>query len=105
MRPIFKAAFVAAFLVSLAGCKEGVVDARVAAVQKATSALCKFVPTAATIGTILAGGNPVVATAAGAAGAICAAVASAPTKQNFMGFGKDCKGFVGDVCVEGEFVK
>lgn len=89
-------------LVSLTGCKEGAVANNIAAVQNATKTLCKFVPTAATVGSIIAGGNPAVATVGGIASAICAAVGQPSAKKLYD---SKCKGYVAGVCVEGEFVE
>ena len=49
----------------------------VAQVQATTSAVCSFLPTAETVASIIATGNPIVTTAGAVASAICAAVAPA----------------------------
>jgi hypothetical protein len=72
------------FAVSLAGCATlGVtpvdISSFVTQVQAITSTACSFLPTAETVASILATGNPIVATANAVANAICAAVAPAKT--------------------------
>lgn len=51
----------------------------IAGVQNAAVAICAFLPTANTVGNILAAGNPLLVTAEAVAEAICAAVGTAPT--------------------------
>ncbi len=46
----------------------------ISAVQNATVAACRFLPTASTVANIIAAGNPLLATAEAIAAAICAAV-------------------------------
>ena len=49
----------------------------IAQVQATSSAVCSFLPTAETVASIIATGNPIVTTANAVANAICAAVAPA----------------------------
>ena len=92
-------------LLSLAGCgyvTSGKLDEQVAEVQAATAKLCKFIPTAASVGAILSANNPAVIGVAATATAICNAVTSAHA-QSLTGDEKPCPE-VNGVCVEGEFI-
>jgi len=97
-----------AAMLSLAACTKDDVNATVTKVQATTAQVCGFVPAAASVAAILTGGNPAVATAAGAASAICTAIAAkaetAP-QSALLGFGEtkqeDCVVMVSGVCVQG----
>jgi len=85
IRKLFFAAPVAAAL-ALSGCAGGsvtpaTVSATIAQVQQAAVLACGFLPTAATVASILSGGNPLVTTAAGIAQAICTAVTAKAARR------------------------
>ena len=68
-------------LSALSGCATtgGLAPISIAGVQNAAVAACAFLPTATTVGNIIAAGNPLLTTAEAIAQAICAAVTQAPT--------------------------
>ena len=103
IRKLFFAAPVAAAL-ALSGCATGgvtpaTVTTTITAVQQAAVLACGFLPTAATVASILSGGNPLVSTASAIAQAICTAV----TAKAFRRGGP--APMVGNVVVHGRFVK
>jgi hypothetical protein len=84
MRKLLLAGACAGFI-SLGGCTTtGQFDLTtfITQVQGATSQLCAFIPTAETVATILAAGDPLVATAGAVADAICKAFGPAPPKAS-----------------------
>jgi hypothetical protein len=103
IRKLFFAAPVAAALV-LSGCAGGgvtpaTVSATISQVQQAAVLACGFLPTAATVASILSGGNPLVTTAAGIAQAICTAVTAKAVRRGGPAPS------VGGVVIHGRFVK
>jgi hypothetical protein len=103
IRKLFFAAPVAVAL-ALGGCATGsvtatTVAATVAQVQQATILACNFLPTAATVASILSGGNPLVSTASAIAQAICTAVTTKAARQGGPAPS------VGNVVIHGRFVK
>ena len=104
MKSIMKFGVSCVMLLALTGCvwDQAVVDSRVAEVQKITQAVCKFVPTASSVASMLAADPATVVGVTAIAAAICNAVDKlaapfGPTEE--CGFGK-----VNDVCIEGERV-
>ena len=103
IRKLFFAAPVAAAL-ALGGCATGGVTATsvattISAVQQAAVLACGFLPTAATVASILSGGNPLVSTASAIAQAICTAVTPKSVRRGAS------VPMVGNVVVHGRFVK
>ncbi len=72
-------------------------------VRAITSTVCAFLPTAETIGLILAAGNPALQSAADIANAICAAVA--PVRTSGLNRRAVGRPVVGGVVVHGKFLK
>jgi len=71
-------------------------------IREAAVAACGFLPTINTVAQILASGNPIVATASGVAGAICAAVANLPPAAARRGAAPPT---VAGVVIHGRFVR
>src|ERR1019366_531813 len=71
-------------------------------VQQAAIAVCGFVPTAATVGNIIAVGNPLIATADAIAAAICSVVGAAP--KTAAGKFRGTLPMVNGVAIHGRFV-
>lgn len=100
--------------VGLAGCQTagsttpGAVDP-IAQVQAAAQTACRFLPTAATVASIIAAANPALSTAGAVAQAICSAVtavapSSAPRALAASATGDRTYGAVGSVLVQGRFI-
>jgi hypothetical protein len=102
IRKLFFAAPVAA-AIALGGCAGTVtatsVATTIADVQQAAVLACGFLPTAATVASILSGGNPLVSTASAIAQAICTAVTAKAVRRGGPAPS------VGGVVIHGRFVK
>lgn len=92
-------ALLIASTLSLGGCA-GTLPPTVASIQQLAVSVCGFLPTVATVASIIAAGNPLVATAEAIANAICNAV----TPAKVSGRLRAVQPMVGGVVIHGRWV-
>lgn len=88
---------------ALGGCATtgGIVAPTIASVQAAAVAACSFLPTVATVASIIAAGNPAVITAGAIAEAICSALAASKSSARK----RATVPVVGNVVIHGTYVR